>query len=1029
LALRGTRVLVSSYSVPRFDRDSGSRRLLDFIGFLLEAGCSVTFLSALVADPRQARYVRHLQQLGVPVFHLPVDPVDEIVRESRFDVALLSFWPVAELVGPILRELSPTTRIVVDSVDLHFLRDARRLLEITDPDRPPFDAQYGEQLVGELNAYADADLVLTVSEVESGVLDSYLGATTVVRVAPDCEDLEPSPIPMREREGILFIGNFNHNPNVHAAEVLCRQIVPRIDATLLDRHPVHIVGDGLNDSVRSFANGSPNVRLVGWVPSVVPYLQRARVSILPLFFGAGTKRKIIQALMTGTPTVSTSVGIEGLGLIPANEEVIVADDPEGLSAAVSKLLVDDRAWERLASNGHPSVVDRHSRPGAREAFLAAVEEALGAEPKRKKIVRNDPTVFRQRAVYQETQRLRDALWAAPREVIPAGARLAVVTEWAAEPLRLDPFTVLPYPTAELAGSAQAHNEDIEEARKYLESLISQGAEFLVVPAPFAGWLQARPLLHRYLDSTYHVVLGKDDLGVVYSLSASTPPPPSQGGDQEPSYSECVRRIRETVCRELPDDATVIVVSKGDEGLLDLYGRRAWHFPQDSDGKYPLYYPPDGPSVIAHLEALRARGGQYLLFPQPALWWLDRYPQFSSHLYRHYPVVLKDDQCVIFSLKVSDSSSNADSWQVQLPELIAACHDDRGADLSILDWNTGLQLQNRFPGHAVFTPPTDERTLPYVDGSIDLVAVSSPDGVSLREARRVAGYAVVDLAPHAIEVHRVGKQAEDPNMRSASIVIPTHDAVEHLELCLIGLDETLPRPFRGEVIVVDDASGEEMQRRLREWQASRPYLKVIRNAERLGILASRNRGAGAAKSDILVFLNDDTAPQTGWLQALLRTFRDHPDAGAVGGKMLLPDGSMREAGNFVFADGSTAHFGQDDRLIERPLYNYVREVDYCSAALLATPRALFAEIGGFDKRYGDGYYGDIDYCFAARKHGRRAYYQPESVAVQADSEASGTAVNQSKFARKWKDALQEQPKRPTSLDPTTSHGFALSVARR
>jgi len=143
---------------------------------------------------------------------------------------------------------------------------------------------------------------------------------------------------------------------------------------------------------------------------------------------------------------------------------------------------------------------------------------------------------------------------------------------------------------------------------------------------------------------------------------------------------------------------------------------------------------------------------------------------------------------------------------------------------------------------VFSPPTDERTLPYLDGSIDIVVVSSPNRVTLREARRLAAYAVVDLAPPGglpdgavdalpsededvtIDVQRMGKQSEVRKMPSASIIIPTHDGVEHLGLCLISLDETLPKPFRGEVIVVDDASGEEMQSRLEEWQVSRPYLR-------------------------------------------------------------------------------------------------------------------------------------------------------------------------------------------------------------
>ena len=78
---------------------------------------------------------------------------------------------------------------------------------------------------------------------------------------------------------------------------------------------------------------------------------------------------------------------------------------------------------------------------------------------------------------------------------------------------------------------------------------------------------------------------------------------------------------------------------------------------------------------------------------------------------------------------------------------------------------------------------------------------------------------------------------------------------------------------------------------------------MRNAQNRGFVASCNRGARTAKGDILIFLNDDTMPQKGWLQALLRTFWEQPDAGAVGGKLIYPDGRLQEAGNFVFSDGS------------------------------------------------------------------------------------------------------------------------------
>jgi GT2 family glycosyltransferase len=550
-----------------------------------------------------------------------------------------------------------------------------------------------------------------------------------------------------------------------------------------------------------------------------------------------------------------------------------------------------------------------------------------------------------------------------------------------------------------------------------------------------------------------------NLSLAALRQASPDPASTAAGENVPaagddSYPDCIRRVREVVRELLPGDATVIVVTRGDEDLLDLYGRRAWHFPQAADGRYMGYYPPDGTAIIAHLEALRRQGGQYLLFPKPALWWLKSYSKFSDHLHRHYPVMLRDEKtCVLFALDKKNSQSDSSAWSLRLSKLIDECVEDTGADPSILDWNTGLPIKGRFPGHAVFAPPDDERALPYLDRSIDIVVVKSRGKAVSREARRVASYAVVALTPRGraggallsdgeqgdfeVTVESINAQSPRRRMPSWSIIIPTYNGKEHLTLCLASLDETLPEPFPGEVIVVDDGSAQDTQALLKEWQVSRPHLKVVRNARNRGFLVSCNRGARAANGDILIFLNDDTMPQKGWLQALLRIFRDHPEVGAVGGRLLYPDGRLQEAGNVVFSDGSAANFGRGDVAADAPIYNHVREVDYCSASLLATPRRLFSEVGGFDERYEPGYYEDTDYCFELRKRGYRVYYQPESVVVHTEGGTGGTdltsgakrfqVVNQKKFARKWKRALLEQPERPEREDMRAWYALAVRGA--
>ena len=552
--------------------------------------------------------------------------------------------------------------------------------------------------------------------------------------------------------------------------------------------------------------------------------------------------------------------------------------------------------------------------------------------------------------------------------------------------------------------------------------------------------QVDSLLNRQewiLAGLYDLNVSLASLGHRNGTDAADP-----AADQRFAYVRSVRAVREVVRELLPRGATVLVTSKGDDALLDLYGRRAWHFPQASNARWAGYYLPDGSGLIAHLEYLRARGAEYLLFPQTALWWLDSYPKFAQHLRRHYPLVHHDPQiCAVFAL-ARYSADDPSAWKANLMRLVDEHIADVGTDPSVLDWDTGLELDALLPAQAVFSPPTATDELPYLDGTADVVVVTAPEDEQLAEARRVARYAVVQLEPagagepgrepadgeHRLSVNIERQDAQSHRMDvSTSVVIPTYDGWKQLGLCLAALEETLPDPFVGEVIVVDDGSRAETRALLRDWEGSgsRLNLKVIGNSENCGFTESCNRGAGAATGDIIVFLNDDTLPQDGWLSALLRTFRDHPEAGAVGGKLLFPDGTLQEAGDVVFRDGSAANFGRGDYLADDPLYSYVREVDYCSAALLATPRKLFDEVGGFDEQYSPAYYEDTDYCFAVRACGRTVLYQPESIVVHTEGATSGTdlssgvkkyqVVNHAKFARKWERELQEQPSAPSRYD--------------
>jgi len=93
----------------------------------------------------------------------------------------------------------------------------------------------------------------------------------------------------------------------------------------------------------------------------------------------------------------------------------------------------------------------------------------------------------------------------------------------------------------------------------------------------------------------------------------------------------------------------MVVSKGDEALVKLDGRQGWHFPRQEDGLYAGYHPSDSAEAIGHLEVLRARGGQFLLIPPTASWWLDHYAEFRQYLDARYRKVQANGSGVLYEL--------------------------------------------------------------------------------------------------------------------------------------------------------------------------------------------------------------------------------------------------------------------------------------------------------------------------------------------------------------------------------------------
>jgi GT2 family glycosyltransferase len=123
-----------------------------------------------------------------------------------------------------------------------------------------------------------------------------------------------------------------------------------------------------------------------------------------------------------------------------------------------------------------------------------------------------------------------------------------------------------------------------------------------------------------------------------------------GRRNDPLYAALRGRVEEAVRRHVPAGSTVLVASRGDDALVSLEDRDAWHFPQLDDGEYAGRHPSDDAEAIAQLERLRERGARYLVVPATALWWLDHYQGFREHLDRYERPVSDPTTAVIYKLE-------------------------------------------------------------------------------------------------------------------------------------------------------------------------------------------------------------------------------------------------------------------------------------------------------------------------------------------------------------------------------------------
>jgi len=337
-------ILVIDHHVPMPDKDSGSLRMFQILKILRQLGHRITFVPDNLAY--EPPYTCELQKRGIEVVYHPyVKKVRDylLAHGASFDVVVLSRCDFARKHIADVRLHAPQSRIIFDTVDLHYLREDSEARLTRDPEMRR-KAQEKQQLEHELIDQADETWV--VSPVEQELLREKWPRKSVQLVS-NIVDLPGSKTPFALRRDYLFIGGFQHRPNTDAILFFVQKIYPLVSEHLGDAK-FYIVGGHPPPEIVALA--TERIIVAGLQKDVRPFFDSVRLSIAPLRFGAGVKGKINQSMAFGVPVVATSLAVEGMELRD-REDVLVADDPENFARALIELYKSEELWNRLSENG------------------------------------------------------------------------------------------------------------------------------------------------------------------------------------------------------------------------------------------------------------------------------------------------------------------------------------------------------------------------------------------------------------------------------------------------------------------------------------------------------------------------------------------------------------------------------------------------------------------------------------------------------------------------------------------------------
>ncbi|GGD38864.1 glycosyltransferase [Muriicola marianensis] len=349
---KNIKVLIIGLTWPQPEATGAGIRMVQLISLLKSLGFSITFCSA-AAIPESNGYPEIPGVVFEPV-KLNHESFDRFLLSLRPDMVIFDRFLTEEYFGWRVATTLPNTLCVLDTEDLHSLRHAREFALQEDRSFEPALWRNMDITKRELASIFRSDLALIISRFEMEWLETHVPA-----IEPHLFYLpflykktdflpEARMKNFSDREDFIFIGNGRHSPNTDAILYLKREVWPEIRKQL-PHAGVCIYGAHLSREITGLTDAKENFFVKGWVPEVSEVLNSARVSLLPLRFGAGLKGKLFEAIRCGTPSAMTSIAAEGTSFARMSD--FIKDDPAELASIAVSLYRDEGLWVEWQKRG------------------------------------------------------------------------------------------------------------------------------------------------------------------------------------------------------------------------------------------------------------------------------------------------------------------------------------------------------------------------------------------------------------------------------------------------------------------------------------------------------------------------------------------------------------------------------------------------------------------------------------------------------------------------------------------------------